>query len=423
MRHELLWDLTDCTEFRQTLQARPPRIVHGTLFLLSALLATALIWAALTPADLVVRAPGRVRPMTSPMKVINASSGEVLSASAGGRVVAVNIYQGQEVRRGDVLIQLDTERLDNDIVKRQRAMQAGEEELAALGRLEQLLAYQFDSTKAKAAAELAQAREELRQAKDRQAADVRLAELELQNARQEEVQVRQLVERQFVARDDLRKAAARAHEARERLEKARLPVDPGRIDVLRQALTLAEKDYAVRRQELHTQQGVKRAEVEALRIELANLELAREQAIIRAPMDGIVTTGEVKVGDLLESGKPVVEIAEQQGFRFEVAVPSGDVGHLRLGMPARIKLDAYDYQRYGTAAGAVAFISPDSGVPGGQGLATYLVRIDLHAEELGRGEFRGRVKLGMAGQADIVTGRERLLALLVKKIRQTISLG
>ena len=55
--------------------------------------------------------------------------------------------------------------------------------------------------------------------------------------------------------------------------------------------------------------------------------------------------------------------------------------------------------------------------------ATYLVKIELAGNELGRGELHGQVKLGMTGQADIVTGQERLLALLVKKLRQTISLG
>ena len=38
-------------------------------------------------------------------------------------------------------------------------------------------------------------------------------------------------------------------------------------------------------------------------------------------------------------------------------------------------------------------------------------------------DMRRAVKLGLAGQAEIVTGRESLLALLVKKIRRSISLG
>ena len=56
MRNDFVLDLADCTEFRQALQARPPRIVHGTLVLLVALLGTALAWAAVTQANLVVRA-------------------------------------------------------------------------------------------------------------------------------------------------------------------------------------------------------------------------------------------------------------------------------------------------------------------------------------------------------------------------------
>jgi HlyD family secretion protein len=131
----------------------------------------------------------------------------------------------------------------------------------------------------------------------------------------------------------------------------------------------------------------------------------------------------VKVGDVLEPGKPVAEIAEQKGFLFEAAVPSEEVGHLRLGMPARMKLDAYDYQRYGTLQGAVCYLSPDSGLAEGQQKATYTVRIAVEGDEVGRGEFRGKVKLGMTGQADVVTGQESLLSLLVKRIRRTISLG
>lgn len=57
MRNDLVLDLADCTEFRQTLQARPPQVVHGTLALRVDLLATALIWSAETMADLVVKAP------------------------------------------------------------------------------------------------------------------------------------------------------------------------------------------------------------------------------------------------------------------------------------------------------------------------------------------------------------------------------
>ena len=102
--------------------------------------------------------------MTTPVKVFNAGRGEVLSASSGGRVVAVNFREGDVVRRGDVLVRLETARLDNEIAKQRPGDPGGEEELAKLGRLEELLARQFEAARAKAEAELAQAREEVRRA-------------------------------------------------------------------------------------------------------------------------------------------------------------------------------------------------------------------------------------------------------------------
>jgi multidrug efflux pump subunit AcrA (membrane-fusion protein) len=415
--------LPDCLEFRQTLMARPPALVHGSAALLTVLVAAALAWAALTPVDLVVRAPGRVRPVSVPRKVVCAARGEVFSASAGVRVVAVHVRPGSEVRRGEVLLRLGTERLDQEIARRQGTIRTGAEELARLAGLEALLQRQFEAARAKALAELAQADEEVRQARERQTSDVRLAELERKNADDEEATLRRLLSHRAASAADVIKASARAREAREKLAKLRLPVEDGKVTVLRQALALTEKDFAVRGEELALKKRSKQGEVEAARIELTSLELERQQAAVLSPLDGVVTAGEVKVGDVLEPGKPVLEIAEQQGFLFEALVPSEEVGHLKAGMPARIKLDAYDYQRYGTLPGEVVFLSPDSEVVEGQRPAVYLVKIAVAGDEVGRGDLRGQVKLGMAGQAEIVTGQESVLSLLIKRIRQSVSLG
>jgi hypothetical protein len=50
------------------------------------------------------------------------------------------------------------------------------------------------------------------------------------------------------------------------------------------------------------------------------------------------------------------------------------------------------------------------------------VKVAVDEEEVGRGEWRGPVKLGMFGQVEIVNGQETILGLLLKKVRQTISL-
>src|SRR5207244_3263527 len=69
MRTNLIRDLKDCNQFRQTIQSKPPCLVHGVVLLLVALVTAATLWAAYTRANLVVRAVGRVRPVTTPKKV------------------------------------------------------------------------------------------------------------------------------------------------------------------------------------------------------------------------------------------------------------------------------------------------------------------------------------------------------------------
>jgi multidrug resistance efflux pump len=327
------------------------------------------------------------------------------------------------VTAGQVLVELDTGRLDDEMARQRRTIEAGEEELKNLARQEKLLAQQFEAAKRKAEAELAQAREKVKQAREGQVSGIRLAELQLKGAEHEEGQLRQLASRGYAAPAELVKATLMAREAAEKLRKASLPLNESEVEVARRALDLAASDYEVRRNELETKRGTRRGEIDAARIELSKLERERAQAVIRAPVAGVVTTGDVKVGDILERGKPVAEIAEQKGFLFEVQVPNEEVGRLQPGLPARVKVDAFDYQKYGTLGGTVCYVAPDAGVQDGQRAATYLVRIAVDGDEVGRGELRGRVKLGMDGRAEIVTGRESLLSLLLRKIRQSISLG
>jgi multidrug resistance efflux pump len=423
MQTEPIAVISDCTSFRQVLQARTPVAVHGMLGLLVVLLASALVWGGLTRASLVVRGQGRVRPVTVPVQIRSAASGESLSASVGGRVVAVCVREGNVVHQGDVLVQLEAHRLDNQIVKERQLIEACQTELARLERLADLQSSQFEAARSKAEAELTQATDQVHWAREKQVSDIRLARIAVEDAERDLAAARTLFQKKAASPIDLTKAEARTSEAREQLIQARMPLDGARIEILRRAMELATRDDAVRRLELELKRESKRAALAAQRVALANLELERRQAAIRAPMDGVVTRRDVEPGAILEPGKPVLEIARLDGFRFEAEIPSEDVGHLRSGMPARIKLDAFDFQTYGSLDGQVCFISPDSGLSSQREGAVYTVKIALASAEVKRGTRVGRVKLGMAGQAEIITRRESLLFLLVKKLRASISLG
>src|SRR5262245_3429440 len=145
MNNTPIVDLADCTLFRQTLEARPPRIVHGTAALLTALVVAALVWTHLTKADLIVRGGGRVRPIDSPYRLVNPIHGEGLSASAGGRVVEVKVREGDEVKKGDVLVRFDTERLTNEIQRQEQKLRLAEDELAKFAQMDDLQTKQYEA--------------------------------------------------------------------------------------------------------------------------------------------------------------------------------------------------------------------------------------------------------------------------------------
>ncbi|MCC6491625.1 MAG: HlyD family efflux transporter periplasmic adaptor subunit [Pirellulales bacterium] len=428
----LIVDLADCTRFRQTVAARPPRVVHGAVLLLVGLLVAAAAWAAIVQANLVVRTTGRVRSVEVPARIFAPAFTDL-----AGRVVEAPFEEGDFVSAGDLLVRLDTAQLDNRIAKLQRTLAAAEEELRMLAGVERLLDGQLTAAREKATAELAQAEAALVRAQDQRTSAIRSAEAVAHAARDVVARLQRLQSSRAVTAEQLVKATAELSEAQEKLVAAKLPVDEGPVEVARKAIELVDRDFAVRSAEALARRVAKEGEAAAVRKDIRQLELQRAESVLRSPIDGIVVAGQIDEGDVLAPGKPVMEIAPREGYRFEATIASEDVGHVQAGMPVRIRFDAYDYQRYGVMTGTVTYLSPDSQLPrsneegsaasppGGsrKAPAMYLVRIRMDGEVVGRGEWQGAVKLGLGGAAEIVTDRESLLKIFFRKIRQTISLS
>jgi hemolysin D len=422
MPRTFMRDLAEGTEFYLLLQAKPPRVLHWSAGLSVALLSVGLLWAATTRVNLVVRAPGRVRPLSPPLPVRMGARAEVLSASLGGRVVEVDFSPGQTVRRNDVLVRLDTERLDVEMSRKRHALADLEKEAEQLEHQAADLAEELAEASKRAEAELFQAEESVKQKKIRQDSDVRA--LQLQEARSEEEmkQTARLHAVGAVSKVEAEGARLRHLELKEKLLQAKLPIDNQPVEIARRALRVLRDQYAGKQTELRLKLSGKLKEHADTLKDMESLSLERAQAEIRAPVSGIVTQGEVKVGAILQPQQVIVEIAEQNGFLFELEVSNEDLGHLRVGMPARIKLDPYDFQKYGVLEGNVSFISPDSSLGDKSGRATYRVLVQPEADEVRRGELRGPVKLGMTGQAELIVDEENLLSVLLKRVRQRISL-
>lgn len=427
MPRGFIFDLADCSKFRQTVAARPPQVIHGAAILLGGLLAAAFVWAALVKANLVVRASGRVRSVEAPVRVFAPAFTEL-----AGRVVAAPFQEGDEVHAGDALVRLDTAHIENRIERLQQTLAAAEKESEMLTGLEALLAEELSSAKEKATAELDQAEAALTRADDQRASMIRSAQAGAHATRDVVQRMLPLRSSGVVTDEQFVKAETALREAEEKLVAAELPVDKGPVRIARRSLDLIDRDFAVRQAEAQARRVAKEGEAAAVRKDVRQLELQRAESVLRSPIDGVVVSGHVDPGDVLEPGKPVMEIAPRDGYRFETAVSSADVGQVKVGMPVRIRFDAYDYQKYGSLAGVVSYIAPDSRTvdqlrthaagPATHSVA-FLVRIEMESDEVGRGSTCGTVKLGLGGSADIITASESLLTILFKRMRGAISLG
>jgi multidrug resistance efflux pump len=425
MPRECILKVNDCTEFGLTLRAKPPAIVHGAALLLTALIAGAICWAATTRVSLVVRAPGRVRSVSTPTKVPCLANPEVFSSSTGAIVRDVRFRKGDTVAKGAVLIVLESQRLKDDIAKKQKTIEGNEDELRQLKQAFELMASKHRVERRKAEADLARETENIDVEKKKRESDRKFAEIALRQAAEAEERAQRLASRGVLAREEWEKAHVKTREETERLEKSKLPVPEDGLKALRESVKLVDERFSVEKHELELKCTTKRAQIDADKVELKKLQDQVPYAELIAPITGIVTSDEPKLGERIDPSKIAIEIAEQAGYDFEADVTSEDRSQLRDGLPVRIKVDGIDSQQFGTLEGTIVKIGPDSEMRApqtGHQRPTYPVRIRLRGDELRHDDEVRTIQLGMTGAADIVTGDETLLGVLIKRVRQAISL-
>jgi len=104
------------------------------------------------------------------------------------------------------------------------------------------------------------------------------------------------------------------------------------------------------------------ARVAQARAALAGTELSFEQAVLRAPFDGVVAAVDVTAGERVATGLPVVSLIDASRFRVRVSVDELDVARLVGGLAAQVTLDALSGAEL---AGTVERIAPAATLDGG----------------------------------------------------------
>lgn len=398
------------------------RLVHGCAFTLIALLA----WSAIATVPQAAHGEARVVP---------SQRLQVIQAVDGGVINQVYVREGQLVKAGDKLVQIDITRFSSSL-REKEAMDAS-----------------FQFREARLLAQLNNTALNLPEPFVKQYPDLFLQESKLlQSKLQEWAAQTQIYEQQLDQRQrELDEAQGNATAAKRNLEISEQElasmrpllksgaVSPVEVLRLERDVAKAKGDFqgataqtnrlysAIREarqkiEEIRLKQiNEARTELSEVKARLASLEQNQielsdrvNQATLRTPVDGLVQRILYNtLGAVVPAGKEVIEIVPiDEQLVFETRINPKDIAFIRPAQRANVRVTAYDYSMYGALEGTVESISADSLIDE-FGRPYFSVKVTVPRLEV---DDKVRLMPGMVANVSIETEERTVLSYLTKPL-------
>lgn len=356
------------------------------------LLLVFLVWASFFELDQAVRAQG---------KLIPADHTQIIQAADGGVLSRVLVQEGDTVVSGQPLAELEKERANASFTE-SRAKQASLEIalIRAQAEAEQKIPYfgkdyaDFPQFQSLQMAFYNQRKRSLSQDLDNLSETIASAQHELE-----------LNKKLFTTGDTSQLEVMRAQ---------------------RQVTELQGRSNAVRNKYLQDARAEAAKIAEDLSTNYYRLEERQsvlDHTTITAPVAGVVKYQRVTtIGGVLRQGDELMQISPTETDPvFEVNINPADIGQLKAGLPATIRLDAFDYSIYGVLHGTLRYISSDTLTeqgPNGQATTFYRAQVSLHADDAKKHPklTLAMLKPGMTATVDLKTGGRSVLKYLIKPV-------
>lgn len=356
-----------------------------------------LAWATFSHVDIVTVGQGKV-----------AYHGETktLSSTQLASVRALHVEENQSVRAGQLLIELDNREVDADFDKAEGERQTATVQAAVhraliegltSGQTPRLAALSDVDAAYRMAgvAYLADAWADYTAKRARLDSDIQRFAASLPSAMERERDYEVLARTRDVSLDALAQRRLNRIDIEGQLAQARAQ----RLELLATMRKTAQDRLAeATRTAQAASQDVARA--------------AAHQSLmqLRAPVDGTVQQLAVHtVGAAVPAAQALMQIVPAHDrVRFEAMIENRDVGFVHVGQTVAVKLDAFDYTRYGTVPGRILNVSRDAIHDEKRGLL-YAVSVELDRAQM---QVEGQwvpIAAGMSGSVDIRTGSRRVV--------------
>ncbi len=423
------------------------------LWLLLCLLAVLLTWSCLAKVDVAAVAPG---------KVVPEGKAKLLHATEIALVRAIHVKDGQRVKAGELLLELDNTinlaehkavtlkliQLGLEMERLQSTLEERDPVFDVPGALPESIQVQRSLFTAQRHGHQARAAEAERNRQHRlmqeTAATALIAKLEANLASaQERVDRVRPYAGESISHFEYLRLRDNASSLASELASQRAAAKAARQEHLaaQQRLEFMEAEH---RSSLLAQVQEKQALMVAAQSDQARIEQLMSQKLLRAPVDGQVQNLSVNtLGGVVMPGQVIVMIVpDNMPLMIEAALSNEDAGFVRVGQHVDIKVDAFPYQQYGSLSGEVTWISPDAEfrTPAGidpataskgmempalplKGSLVYRLHIKPDSTALMRNGMRHPMIVGMSVQADIVTDRRRVIDFLLGPIIKNLDEG
>lgn len=412
-------------------EAVNPHIIRSTMSMVSLAIVTFIVWAGFTNINEVARTPGEVVPH---------GYQQTVQHFEGGIIKSIKVREGDVVKAGQVLLQLDGTSLDTDMIRaeqKQLTLDMQEERLRAFiadrepdftrfkGVTSDQIADQyafFSGMKAAREEEASVTREQLSQKE--QAIATLQSELATsqQNSRiTADIHAKQekLHARGYSSTMSYLESSARMNQARGEINRIQHQIGVAESELLEftdrlQSVHARHRDEALEKLDLVASEKAQNREI------IQKVKERMDRLEIRSPAKGLVKGLAVNtVGAVVQPGQTLMEIVPiDEALEVQVKISPKDIGHLHEGLPVQVKFSTYDFSRYGSVQGRLKQISATT-FTGENGERYYQGRIALDQAFVGH-DKHNVVLPGMTVMADVITGEKTILQYLLKPIHLSL---
>lgn len=142
-----------------------------------------------------------------------------------------------------------------------------------------------------------------------------------------------------------------------------------------------------------------------------------DRSELRSPVDGVVNKIMLKtIGGVVEPAMKLIEIVPiEDNLKIIARVPPSDIAFIHPGQPVKVKISAYDPQRYGSLDGELVRIGANS-VTDSKGNIFFEIEVRTKKNYLGDEAHPMPITPGMVAQTEIITGKRSILEYLMKPV-------